>query len=882
MSKDTDSVRPMLDDIFDAGFVGKGLRMDGHASDKRKDIALILASAMESGEKEDGGRKDKSLDATSPAMSAADTSRGGAFVSSSRGGFAGLLRNRLSILKHPLFKKRRKGKTFNEEDHPRGEHGQFAEGGDSGGETAESPYDVWRKRDDARDETVSRIEDVANNVEFSPEKGDAAQERMQDAYDEEEYDQLSAASQEYVDAFVDHFAAGRVALVAEGATEADLKRYDRTSAKAGEAMDLAREKVDAALVETKAAKVAVDARENMTPEELPEPDDPVYPDEVPEPAYDGTPEENELAETEYDAEVARVEELVSDLDEKHEEVRSQWHAENERLADEFGEETERLEEVLTDARDRLSKKMDRLDAVVDAQHKRIYPIARKVADKLLDRIEKERENDPEPEEPDEPSHTSSFAGKCHTPDCQDDPEPPADGLDPDERERLELAADILLALFGEGAADIYTPLGGIRGKSFEPCRDDAGKFASCGEGGFSAKERADRQQARAVEADRMIGLARGGKLNAEEMGNLGDHLLTMTSNELRATAERNGLRLEKGKFAEAKADLVARMGQRIVRSSEDAQGRQAQAEADKAAYAARGAAATDSVNAATSRNPITDETVVKDERASGGWPKEAKLGELKELARRMLGASFHSVQVIYGSQGPYVVVNRVKSGYHGREVVPAANYNAPMTVSPDFGKIKEGQSGTVDGYPVSRDEYGYTLHTARKDVTSTDLKPLQAEIEVLKNRRELPVAPQTGPSERLAVGGAVTPPTAGVDVTALHAAADTVGQPTTPNSKVNAILDQVASLPKADAQALFERMGGRGKQKDPNQAAHDRIKARRESAVRLRLGGHPMTDSAASIAQMRSELATMTDEPLREGQSNSATHRKKNLDKPAS
>lgn len=149
----------------------------------------------------------------------------------------------------------------------------------------------------------------------------------------------------------------------------------------------------------------------------------------------------------------------------------------------------------------------------------------------------------------------------------------------DAAEELPIVADILLALFGEDAVDCFPPVVGI---VKEQCRDDRGRFASCGAGGgFTPAERTERAAKRLVKAADMVGKAKQGKLSEAQMGDLGDHLLTMPKSELETLIQRTGLKLPKGKFAEAKADLIARMGQRIRMSSDAEQAIAAKRDNDK-------------------------------------------------------------------------------------------------------------------------------------------------------------------------------------------------------------------------------------------------------------------------------------------------------------
>lgn len=151
----------------------------------------------------------------------------------------------------------------------------------------------------------------------------------------------------------------------------------------------------------------------------------------------------------------------------------------------------------------------------------------------------------------------------------------------DMEEELPLVADILLGLFGEDAVNAFPPV--IVEKAYEPCRDDRGRFASCGEGGYTKTERQQRSVARVAKAERMMQDARKGKFTEQQMGELGDHLLTMPKAELEQLIEKTGLKLPKGKFAEAKADLIARMGQRIRMSSDAEAAFKAKRDADRAA-----------------------------------------------------------------------------------------------------------------------------------------------------------------------------------------------------------------------------------------------------------------------------------------------------------
>ncbi len=75
-----------------------------------------------------------------------------------------------------------------------------------------------------------------------------------------------------------------------------------------------------------------------------------------------------------------------------------------------------------------------------------------------------------------------------------------------------------------------------------------------------------------------------------------------------------------------------------------------------------------------------------------GWPKETTLGDLEQLARKKLGASFHKVVVRhYRGSGSQVEVLAVKNGYHGKEIVRKAVYPLPdAPAAPHAERFSEG------------------------------------------------------------------------------------------------------------------------------------------------------------------------------------------------
>ncbi len=107
-------------------------------------------------------------------------------------------------------------------------------------------------------------------------------------------------------------------------------------------------------------------------------------------------------------------------------------------------------------------------------------------------------------------------------------------------------------------------------------------------------------------------------------------------------------------------------------------------------------------------------------------------------------------------------------------------------------------------------------------------------------------------------------PAGNSDVNALVAQQDNVGLATVRNSEVNALLDRVDSLSKADALKMYNAMGFRGSPKDPHAAVREQIIDHRASSLRVRLGGHPMTDTPTSRATMEAERRHMNDEPLQD------------------